>query len=572
MNIVRDLRIYQQTRENFGLICVLIVAGLLRFLFLTLKAPHFDEGVYGFFVQEIWRKGLFPYDPSNFHGPTYYYALQVAEQVFGRGIFAFRCASGICSMLTVYYVWRLNRFFGEVAIWAALALAVSPAAVFYSRYVMHESMFVLFQVLFAHHYFNFIDRPNPKSACAIGIYTALLFATKETAVIFLFCFLFSSLLVKLLENLNAKMNLAKRAQDLLQSVLGPEKVNLKWILLSIGAFALCICFIFSGLGQEGGRIADFFRAYTFWTKTGTQHASGHEKPFIYWFELLVRYEWPAFVGLLVSPVMIILGSKPARFFGFFAIGNLLAYALIPYKTPWCILGITWPLYFLMGYAMAEMRSFKFVQAIAISKSELSSQTHHRSKRLSSLLALGLCVVSLGMATRLNFFHFEDSAEPYVYVQSSEDINSISEILKHRVQNFPEDINMNILIGLKTTWPFPWTLSDFTHLSYREILTETPGKEPAAAALDLKKLIQDSDVIMVDFNDESKIEKQINRKYFKTSFKVRDSYNLCTLFLSADKFQLSDLAFAQARSLGGETSIIKFSSVEPKFQLNEGGTE
>ena len=114
MNIVRDLQIYQKARENIGLVSVLVVAGLLRFLFLTAKAPHFDEGVYGFFVQEIWRRGFFPYDPTNFHGPTYYYALQLAEQILGRGVFAFRFASGVFSMLTVFYVWRLNKPSGRI--------------------------------------------------------------------------------------------------------------------------------------------------------------------------------------------------------------------------------------------------------------------------------------------------------------------------------------------------------------------------------------------------------------------------------------------------------------------------
>ena len=558
MNIVRDMQIYQKIRENLGLTCLLILAALLRFLFLTLKAPHFDEGVYGFFVQEIWRRGLFPYDPSNFHGPSYYYALQVAEQVLGRGIFAYRFASGIFSMLTVYYVWRLNKFFGEVAIWAALAVAVSPAAVFYSRYAMHESMFVLFQVLFAHHYFDFIAKPNPKSACWIGIYTALLFATKETTIIFLFCFLFASLLVKIFE----------RRKGLLTSLLGAQRIHLRWILLSIAVCFLAICFIFSGLGGEPQRIADFFRAYSFWAKTGTQHASGHEKPFIYWFELLVRYEWPAFVGLLVAPVLIILGSRPARFFGFFALGNLLAYAIIPYKTPWCILGIIWPLYFLMGFAMAKMRSFKFVQAIAISNSNMDSRLHYRSKRVSALLAIGLCAISLAMAIRLNFFHFQDSSEPYVYVQSSEDVNSIVEILKRRVQNFPEEINMSILVGLKATWPFPWTLSDFTHLSYREIFVEPNGSDIPAPIKEQKRLIETADVIMVDMIDEPKIEKQITRKYFKSQFKVRDSYNICTLYLNSEKFQLSDLSFAQARNLGGEISIMNFSSAEPKASVTQ----
>ncbi len=555
MNIVRDLQIYQKTRENFGLVCLLIVAGLLRFLFLTMKAPHFDEGVYGFFVQEIWRRGFFPYDPTNFHGPTYYYALQVAEQIFGKGIFAFRFGSGLFSVLTVYYVWRLNKFFGEVAIWAAVAVAVSPAAVFYSRYTMHESMFILFQVLFAFHYFDYLAKPSAKSACWLGIYAALLFATKETAIIFLVCFLLSSFL----------SNWVAQGKPWFQYFIKLGRSifdDRKRVVLSVGVSFALICFIFSGLLSEPHRIADFFRAYLFWTKTGTQHASGHEKSFVYWFELLVRYEWPAFAGLLVSPFLIFLGSKPARFFAFFALSNLLAYAVIPYKTPWCILGIVWPLYFLMGFAMVEMYSIKFVQAIALKHEAMSADRHFRSMRRSGLLSIALCLASLVLAIRLNFFHFQDTTEPYVYVQSSEDVNSISEILSHHIRIFPEDLNMNFVVGMRATWPFPWTLSGFTRISYRSILADPVNVDPIPAVAEQRKSIENADVIMIDVIDEPKIAQHITRKYFKSRFRLRDSYNNCILFLNSEKFQMSDLAFVQGRVLGGETSIMNFSVVEP----------
>jgi len=562
MNIIRDFPLRRSLRDNPGLWGVLIFAGLLRFLFLTIKSPHFDEGVYGFFVQEIWRRGFFAYDPSNFHGPSYYYAIQFAEQIFGRGIFAFRFISGVFSLLSIYYVWRLNKFFGEVAIWAALALTVSPAAIFYSRYAMHESLFILLQILFVHHYFNFKNKPNSSSASGMGIYAALLFATKETTVIFLFCFLVSALLSEILEALKTQRSYRAITQSVYKMIVGENKENLKWIVLSLVVGFAVLFFFFSGEGAEPLRFGDFFRAYSFWTKTGTQHASGHEKPFNYWFILLARYEWPAFIGVLVAPVLIFIGSKPARFFGLFALANLAAYTVIPYKTPWCILGILWPLYFLTGFAMVEMRSFKFVQSTALRIEAMTPSVHNRSKFISGFLTLVLCLISLGMAIRLNFFHFQDSTEPYVYVQSSHDINAITDILNGRIQKFPEDLNMTILVGMKTTWPFPWTLANFTHVLYREILPDSGAADPIQALKDQRLLFESADVIMVDQVDEPRVEQAIRQKFQKSRFKLRDSYNPCTIFLNADKFKLSELAFVQNLSVGGETSAMVFSSIDP----------
>jgi len=554
MNFNKDSQILRWPKENLGLISLLLCSALLRCLFLTLKSPHFDEGVYGFFVQEIWRKGFFPYDPSNFHGPAYYYALQLAEQIFGRGIFGFRLMSGIFSWLTIVYVWRMNKFFGEVAIWAALAIAVSPSAVFYSRYAMHESMFVLFQVLFVHHYFDFISEKNATSACKMGIYAALCFANKETTIIFLFCFLFSALLTEMFSK-------KKRFGEVFAFL--KDKDILKFIFLGILSASALTFFLFSGLFSEPVRVFDFFRAYSFWTKTGTQHLSGHEKPFYYWFSLLLRYEWPAFIGLLVSPLLLFVGSKASRLFSFFSLGTLAAYAIIPYKTPWCILGIVWPLCFVTGFAMTEIRSHRFFQAVVVNSKSSSEISHVRSKFICGTLALILCFVSLVMCIRLNFFYFEDSNEPYVYVQSSADVNSISNVIKLKEQTASEDLNMNIIVGLKVAWPFPWILSDFTHVSYREIVAESDNGPQTQAVQDQRKLVDTADVILVDLDDSAKIEKQLNKKYFKSPFKLRDSYNICSVYFNAEKFQLSELKRLENEIVGGEASLMKFGVVGEK---------
>src|SRR5438105_847030 len=52
---------------------VLLVAALLRMLFLTMKPMHHDEGVNAFFMTSLFREGHYRYDPANYHGPTLYY-------------------------------------------------------------------------------------------------------------------------------------------------------------------------------------------------------------------------------------------------------------------------------------------------------------------------------------------------------------------------------------------------------------------------------------------------------------------------------------------------------------------
>src|ERR1700720_1347883 len=51
------------------------LAAFLRFFLLGIKPPHFDEGINGWFVDQIIKAGFYKYDPTNYHGPLHFYVL-----------------------------------------------------------------------------------------------------------------------------------------------------------------------------------------------------------------------------------------------------------------------------------------------------------------------------------------------------------------------------------------------------------------------------------------------------------------------------------------------------------------
>src|SRR5579883_898694 len=65
---------WELTPRQWQIACaaVLILAALLRLLWLTMKPFHHDEGVNGFFMTSLFRDGHYRYDPANYHGPTLY--------------------------------------------------------------------------------------------------------------------------------------------------------------------------------------------------------------------------------------------------------------------------------------------------------------------------------------------------------------------------------------------------------------------------------------------------------------------------------------------------------------------
>src|SRR5437764_4328673 len=127
---------------------ILLLATALRFFLLGIKPPHFDEGINGWFVDQMLKNGFYKYDPTNYHGPLHFYFLLLSQTLFGRNVWALRLPVVLVSISCVWLTFKFEPFVGRaVSRMAALAMAVSPGFVFYGRYSIHEVWLVLFSML-----------------------------------------------------------------------------------------------------------------------------------------------------------------------------------------------------------------------------------------------------------------------------------------------------------------------------------------------------------------------------------------------------------------------------------------
>ncbi len=125
--------------------CALItaVATFLRFYWLELKPLHHDEGVNGWFLTNLFRDGVYKYDPSNYHGPTLYYIALGFTEVFGLNTLSIRWSAAVWGVAIVVLALYLRPYIGRIgALFTALFLALSPGMVYISRYFIHEIFFV----------------------------------------------------------------------------------------------------------------------------------------------------------------------------------------------------------------------------------------------------------------------------------------------------------------------------------------------------------------------------------------------------------------------------------------------
>src|SRR5882762_5621841 len=167
---------------------IIALAAFLRFLLLGMKPPHFDEGINGWFVDQMVKTGFYKYDPTNYHGPLHFYVLLLSQTLFGRNLWALRLPVVLVSIGSVWLTLKFEPFVGKtVSRLAALAMAVSPGFVFYGRYSIHEVWLLFFTMLFFYGAFGLWKSGTANFLWWAGMGLTGMILSKETYILHVVC-------------------------------------------------------------------------------------------------------------------------------------------------------------------------------------------------------------------------------------------------------------------------------------------------------------------------------------------------------------------------------------------------
>lgn len=484
-------------------IAILLIAAFVRLWLIEVKPPHFDEGVNGWFADQMTANGYYHYDPTNYHGPLHFYAVFLSQALFGRHLWALRLPAIIASILCVWAVLRFREFFGNrTARISALAMAVSPAYVFYGRYSIHESWQALFSILLLWGILGLGKSGGRRYFFTAVFSVAGLILTKETYLLHVGCFLLAGLVLWGWQRLLPSRPAWPVAKQLWTRDDG---------ILAAGLSILLIVFFYSGNFLDFSSLKGLYQTFAAWFQTGVQ-AAGHEKTTYqigpvnyYWVFLMARYEWPALAGLAACLRYIAPSDARLRYTAIMAGGVLLAYSIIPYKTPWCIISILWPFYLILGALLGEWAEL------------------WKKRFLPWLVMAPLFAGSLVLCWRLNFEKFADDKEPYVYVQTYPEITHFTGPLLSLAAKDPVNYHMGGLILLDSYYPLPWLLGDFTRVGYYN-KDQHPSDWNAG-------------FIAIEKAREAEVEKHLNQAYFKRNFHLRSAQEECTAYFAAPVFEI-----------------------------------
>ena len=507
---------------------ILLVAAALRLPELGLNPFHHDEGVNGFFTTNLVRDGIYRYDPANYHGPTLYYSALVSEILFGLTTEAMRLVPVVFGIALVGLVLPLRRYLGSIAVLVAAALlAVSPGAVYVSRYFIHETLVVAFTAgLFAAGLF-YLERREAKYLLAGAVAAALLFTTKETAVITVGVLLIAVGVANLYLRLRSEAGTAPAGRQPAGTPGREPRAESVWIngveyrpakatrvrgggssdWLAIpgehlgGAavvFLVIYILLFSSFFTNFPKgLADSMAAYLFWF----QHGDATQiQPVYRYLQWMIPIEAPILilgvVGGLIAAIRMV--SRLWVIIGLWALGITLAFSIIQYKTPWIMLNMLLPLALLAGLAVSVLwRSPRL--------------------RLAAPVVLGVTVLFSGFFTiDLNFNRYDDEAYPYVYVHSTRSMLDLVDEIEATAARAGTGTETGVVIMSPDYWPLPWYFRDYPKAGFFGSIVDT-----------------DEAMIVANVNQEPELTPTIESQYDRTgTYNLRPGVDL-VLFVRSD---------------------------------------
>ncbi|MGD2295810.1 MAG: TIGR03663 family protein [Candidatus Aminicenantes bacterium] len=448
-------------------IFVLIGALFLRITLLTNRPMHHDEANQAVKFGNLLESGEYRYDKSDHHGPSLYYLSLPLAWLFSKTTLAALDEKVIRLLPALFGTATLLLFLlirsgmkKEAVLSASLLMALSPAAVYYSRFYIQETLLVFFLVGFLIASWRYIQRPSWIWALVAGFFSGLMYTTKETCVI-AFGAVFGGWLLYLIT--------LKKKKKTIPSVSLFRHIG--YAVSALAVFFLVSWLFYSSFFRNPGGWMDSVRSFgSYFVKAG--QPEWHAHPWFYYLKILFFSKYgsgPAWSEALILGLALIgcvaafrkIQGQEVRFpflkyiFVYTAIATVV-YSLIPYKTPWNLLPFYVGIILLAGGGV----------------SYLLNKVRYPYLRFGTLLILCLGFFHLGLQSyRANFVFQADPRNPYVYAQTSPDFLGLIQRVEDVAPEHPEGNNMliKVIANPYDTWPLPWYLRQFGRVGYwREV--------------------------------------------------------------------------------------------------------
>lgn len=323
-----------------------LLALAIRLPQLGARPMHTDEAINAYLTGELLAGEGFHYDSKDRHGPALYALAEPWAKGLGARQFSdltesqLRRLPVLIGCLTILMLGAGVEMFGFIpCLVAAILFAVAPIPVYYSRYFIHETLFVAATLGLILSGWRAWHSQSLMAAALAGLCAALMFTSKETAVIHFF---------------------ALGVVAVCAGWLPPraKRPPLKVMAVVVGVAVLVSVALFTWFGRNWAVFTELAHAVSRFA--GRAGGEGHEKPFGYYFTLLDPM-WVLFIVAIGGVYAAIweathqTGKAPVLLVIYGGV-VVLVYSAIPYKTPWLALNLWLPLALACGLGVAAFGS------------------------------------------------------------------------------------------------------------------------------------------------------------------------------------------------------------------------
>ena len=435
-----------------------LLAAAFRFPRLADRPMHVDEAVNADKVDVLLEQGRYEYSIVDYHGPTLIYAGLAAMKLQGIHRYgdmtevSLRLVPAVAGVLLVAAHYFLAPYVGWMAAaFAGLLTAVSPAMVYYSRYFIHETLFVFLTFCALLAVLAYGKQRNAARAAVVGLLFGLMFATKETVILPALCMVLANVPVWRRKSF-------------------PPAGH---IVIAV-AVAIAIGLIFlSSFGGHPRGIIDSVLAYRTYFARGTGHNTFHVHPWYYYFQLLLYFRvaggpvWSeAFIAILAIAGALVGYRLPgvARFLGLYTLLMMVLYSAIAHKAPWNLLGFPHGMILLGGIGAAWLIA-------------------RVTPRIAMLVVLLTGCGLLGSQARAASFQYaSDPRNPWVYAHTGTDVFPLVKEIEALAAVDPAGRAMPIQIYTRQNlWPLPWYLRRFPQVRWWNGISPSAPNAPVILA-------------------------------------------------------------------------------------------
>lgn len=171
----------------------IIMAIVTRFAALGTRVMSHDESLHTQFSYQYFIGEGYNHTPLM-HGPFLFHITALSYWLFGDSDLAARVPAAIFGVILIAIPYFLRKPLGKVgALFTSFIFLISPYITYYSRYIRHDIYIIVWAMIVFIAIWYYLDTPKEKYIGWFAAGTALMFATKEIA--FIYVAIFGSFLV-----------------------------------------------------------------------------------------------------------------------------------------------------------------------------------------------------------------------------------------------------------------------------------------------------------------------------------------------------------------------------------------